>query len=205
MSVKITEAALWFGAGEVSSYCKHPEFLLAYNNCLHDNCKGDDLTAGKQAGVTACAGVTPNAPGGAPTGPGGDANNSTGHLSGPANAPGANSTIAPNTPGTNPANSTVTPTAVGLNGALPTTPNAPTQPTLPPVLQADSPVLLDLLLLMLLPKPVTLVPSHHPQRSFSLLYPPAHSPSSSNWTHLIRCYPPSLSNARTYIVRVLTS
>ncbi|POW08948.1 hypothetical protein PSHT_09352 [Puccinia striiformis] len=124
MSVKITEAALWFGAGEVSSYCKHPEFLLAYNNCLHDNCKGDDLTAGKQAGVTACAGVTPNAPGGAPTGPGGDANNSTGHLSGPANAPGANSTIAPNTPGTNPANSTVTPTAVGLNGALPTTPNA---------------------------------------------------------------------------------
>ncbi|POW05333.1 hypothetical protein PSTT_09792 [Puccinia striiformis] len=144
MSVKITEAALWFGAGEVSSYCKHPEFLLAYNNCLHDNCKGDDLTAGKQAGVTACAGVTPNAPGGAPTGPGGDANNSTGHFQ----RTRCQLNHRTHTPGTNPANSTVTPTAVGLNGALPTTLTPPTQPTLPPVLQADSPVLLDLLLLI---------------------------------------------------------
>lgn len=127
MSIKIKEAAAWFGQGAVSSYCTHPEFLLAYNNCLGDNCKGDDLTAGKQAGVTACAGVTPNpgGPGGNSTAPAGS-NNSTAHLSGPANAPGDNSTVATNKTGTNPASPTNQPNTSGsLNGALtPSTTNA---------------------------------------------------------------------------------
>ncbi|KNZ57366.1 hypothetical protein VP01_2177g2 [Puccinia sorghi] len=126
MSIKINEAAGWFGQGEVSSYCQHPEFLTAYNTCLKDNCKEADMEAGKQAGLAACAGATPNA--GAQAGNttvGHSPNNSTAHLSGPANAPGDNSTFTPNKTGTNPATATNTPSTSGLNGALtPTSANA---------------------------------------------------------------------------------
>ncbi|KAI9617196.1 hypothetical protein H4Q26_013061 [Puccinia striiformis f. sp. tritici PST-130] len=90
--LNVLPIACRFGAGEVSSYCKHPEFLLAYNNCLHDNCKGDDLTAGKQAGDATTAPVTVR----------------------PSQRTRCQLNHRTNTPGTNPANSTVTPTAVGL-------------------------------------------------------------------------------------------
>ncbi|OAV88381.1 hypothetical protein PTTG_08198 [Puccinia triticina 1-1 BBBD Race 1] len=125
MSIKIKEAAVWFGASQVSEYCKHPEFLLAYNTCLHDNCKPEEIDAGKQAGLSACPGAPTN---GAPAGPpggnstaAGDVNNSTAHLSGPADAPGgANSTLVPAKGGSNPGQAVNTPnTPGGLNGALP--------------------------------------------------------------------------------------
>ncbi|EGF96883.1 uncharacterized protein MELLADRAFT_93221 [Melampsora larici-populina 98AG31] len=66
MTIKLTEAATWFGPGDLASYCTNrslisysvwsqkPQFLVAYNKCLMDHCKGEDLTLGRQAGAAAC-------------------------------------------------------------------------------------------------------------------------------------------------------
>ncbi|MBW0496292.1 hypothetical protein O181_036007 [Austropuccinia psidii MF-1] len=92
MSIKLTEAAKWFGHGDIRLYCTHREFLLAYNNCLHDNCPSAHIEAGTAAGIAACGNVKPiNGPG-APenaTVPNGNATSGVRPpLSGPATAPG---------------------------------------------------------------------------------------------------------------------
>ncbi|KAG0149763.1 hypothetical protein CROQUDRAFT_653335 [Cronartium quercuum f. sp. fusiforme G11] len=54
MNTKISEAATWYGPGDLAAYCTHPNFLVAYNSCLKDHCQGTDFTTGQQAGAAAC-------------------------------------------------------------------------------------------------------------------------------------------------------
>ncbi|CAH7667592.1 hypothetical protein BY996DRAFT_6423659 [Phakopsora pachyrhizi] len=61
MAVKLTEAAVWFGQGNLSTYCQHPEFITAYDSCLGDNCTSrDELEVAKRNGRAACAAASIN-------------------------------------------------------------------------------------------------------------------------------------------------
>ncbi|KAH9814596.1 hypothetical protein DFH28DRAFT_970501 [Melampsora americana] len=102
MTIKLTEAATWFGPGDLASYCTKPQFLVAYNRCIHDHCHGEDLTLGRQAGAAACG-------------------TSLDALTAPIPAPGAaNSTVTPTGPGLN-STMTLNTTIGGLNSSVSTT------------------------------------------------------------------------------------
>lgn len=105
MTIKLTEAATWFGPGDLASYCTKPTFLVAYNQCLVDHCKGEDLALGRQAGAAAC-------------GTGLDALNATipatGATNSTGNAAGSTANSTGNAAGST-ANSTVNPAGAGLN------------------------------------------------------------------------------------------